>query len=143
MRVKIFAGGMVRLELPLGGFGRFLAGALGEERIRRGETNETAVAQGDQIGKFGCVEIDTCKFSAVGGRAQNFSVEHAGADDVGGIFMRAGDDVAPVGFVDWLAEDGPLGHVSWYDGGGRFRFERGAAVLCEISVGGFFTCGEA
>ena len=102
-------------QLPLGRLGNGRPRLLGEEGGRRGDSDKLAVLHGNDIlHRFGRAQINRGEFRAVGGRAEDFAVEHSGPDDVRGILVRAGDYVASVRAGCGIAEHLPL--LDWGQG---------------------------
>ncbi len=129
------AGGFARF-IPFGGIGERGEGLLGDMGIGCGDADEVSVADdGDAGDCFGFGEIDIGELCAVGGRAEDFAVEHAGADDVGGIGVRAGDDLATIGAGGRDAKDFPVFGGRDFNIAIRGLLESGGVGGYEVGVG--------
>ena len=77
--------------------------------VGRGDGDKISIAHDDNAGnRFRFGQVDVGEFCAEGRSAEDFSVQHAGADDVGGIGVRASDDLAAIRTGGGDAEDFPI-----------------------------------
>src|SRR5579862_1032029 len=84
--------------------------------VGRSDANEIAVTNHFDAGKlFGWAGVDGCDGGVETFRTKHRSEEHAGARDVGGVFVLAGDEVAPIGLGDSSTGDLPVscGRQRW------------------------------
>jgi hypothetical protein len=94
---------------PDGRFRRGFESLLSRKGTWRGESDERLVLNDHDIfDRLGRRQIDRFQLCTVRGGAQNFPVQHAGSNDVGGIAVPACHKVGPIGAGDPGSEHFPF-----------------------------------